>query len=62
MSTLGFDMYVEPLKLYLQKFREVILEGLDEELIHWCLFEALLCGQHLKYLVRYVMQDNVSSK
>ncbi|XP_038873220.1 nuclear transcription factor Y subunit beta isoform X2 [Salvelinus namaycush] len=22
MSTLGFDMYVEPLKLYLQKFRE----------------------------------------
>lgn len=23
MSTLGFDMYVEPLKLYLQKFREV---------------------------------------
>lgn len=25
MSTLGFDMYVEPLKLYLQKFREVIL-------------------------------------
>ncbi|XP_051977036.1 nuclear transcription factor Y subunit beta-like [Xyrauchen texanus] len=25
MSTLGFDMYVEPLKLYLQKFREVLL-------------------------------------
>lgn len=25
MSTLGFDMYVEPLKLYLQKFREVML-------------------------------------
>ena len=25
MSTLGFDMYVEPLKLYLQKFREVSL-------------------------------------
>lgn len=24
MSTLGFDMYVEPLKLYLQKFREVL--------------------------------------
>lgn len=23
MSTLGFDMYVEPLKVYLQKFREV---------------------------------------
>lgn len=23
MSTLGFDSYVEPLKLYLQKFREV---------------------------------------
>lgn len=23
MSTLGFDMYVEPLKIYLQKFREV---------------------------------------
>lgn len=27
MSTLGFDMYVEPLKLYLQKFREVIPKG-----------------------------------
>lgn len=26
MSTLGFDMYVEPLKLYLQKFREVQAE------------------------------------
>lgn len=25
MSTLGFDMYVEPLKHYLQKFREVLL-------------------------------------
>ena len=25
MSTLGFDSYVEPLKLYLQKYREVIL-------------------------------------
>lgn len=25
MSTLGFDNYVEPLKLYLQKYREVIL-------------------------------------
>ncbi|XP_061662135.1 nuclear transcription factor Y subunit beta-like isoform X1 [Syngnathoides biaculeatus] len=24
MSTLGFDMYVEPLKLYLQKFREAM--------------------------------------
>lgn len=25
MQTLGFDNYVEPLKLYLQKYREVIL-------------------------------------
>lgn len=43
MSTLGFDMYVEPLKLYLQKFREAMKgekgmsgvsvgEGLGEEL------------------------------
>ncbi|KAL6460279.1 hypothetical protein MHYP_G00320380 [Metynnis hypsauchen] len=42
MSTLGFDMYVEPLKLYLQKFREAmkgekgiavpVSEGLGEEL------------------------------
>ncbi|XP_008313460.1 nuclear transcription factor Y, beta a [Cynoglossus semilaevis] len=42
MSTLGFDMYVEPLKIYLQKFREVMKgekgmpgvvgEGLGEEL------------------------------
>lgn len=27
MSTLGFDSYVEPLKLYLQKFREVGIYG-----------------------------------
>ncbi|KAG7278612.1 hypothetical protein CRUP_013355 [Coryphaenoides rupestris] len=43
MSTLGFDMYVEPLKLYLQKFREAMKgekgmpgvsvgDGLGEEL------------------------------
>ncbi|XP_054656945.1 nuclear transcription factor Y, beta a isoform X1 [Dunckerocampus dactyliophorus] len=40
MSTLGFDMYVEPLKLYLQKFREAmkgekgmpVADGLGEEL------------------------------
>ncbi|XP_073802104.1 nuclear transcription factor Y, beta a isoform X1 [Danio rerio] len=43
MSTLGFDMYVEPLKLYLQKFREAMKgekgitpvavgEGLGEDL------------------------------
>ncbi|XP_062851095.1 nuclear transcription factor Y, beta a isoform X2 [Trichomycterus rosablanca] len=40
MSTLGFDMYVEPLKVYLQKFREgekgitavPVTEGLSEEL------------------------------
>lgn len=43
MSTLGFDMYVEPLKLYLQKFREAmkgekgiagvsVSEGIGEEL------------------------------
>lgn len=25
MSTLGFDNYVEPLKIYLQKYREVFL-------------------------------------
>jgi len=25
MSNLGFDNYVEPLKMYLQKYREVIL-------------------------------------
>ncbi|XP_018585646.1 nuclear transcription factor Y, beta a isoform X2 [Scleropages formosus] len=41
MSTLGFDMYVEPLKLHLQKFREAmkgekgiaaVSEGIGEEL------------------------------
>ncbi|WAR26109.1 NFYB-like protein [Mya arenaria] len=25
MSTLGFDSYVEPLKMYLQKYREVVI-------------------------------------
>lgn len=27
MTTLGFDAYVEPLKLYLQKYREVSIHG-----------------------------------
>ena len=27
MSTLGFDNYVEPLKLYLQKYREAMKVG-----------------------------------
>ncbi|KAH7948352.1 hypothetical protein HPB52_020788 [Rhipicephalus sanguineus] len=27
MSTLGFDNYIEPLKLYLQKYREVAMKG-----------------------------------
>lgn len=26
MSSLGFDNYVEPLKIYLQKYREVIIK------------------------------------
>ncbi|XP_037616743.1 nuclear transcription factor Y, beta a isoform X2 [Sebastes umbrosus] len=31
MSTLGFDMYVEPLKLYLQKFREPSWQQTEHE-------------------------------
>ncbi|CAN7982252.1 unnamed protein product [Ixodes pacificus] len=27
MSTLGFDNYIEPLKVYLQKYREVAMKG-----------------------------------
>lgn len=33
MSTLGFDNYVEPLKLYLQKYREVSLNVRTENKI-----------------------------
>ena len=42
MSTLGFDNYVEPLKIYLQKYREAMkgdkqaegeYEGLGEEIL-----------------------------
>jgi nuclear transcription Y subunit beta len=42
MSTLGFDNYVEPLKLYLQKYREAMkgdkhgegdFEGIGDELL-----------------------------
>ena len=43
MSTLGFDNYVEPLKVYLQKYREAMkgdkqpgegeFEGLQEEML-----------------------------
>lgn len=35
MSTLGFDNYVEPLKLYLQKYREVKVEFLKVEDINF---------------------------
>ena len=30
MSTLGFDKYVEPLKLYLEKYRETVKDDKDE--------------------------------
>lgn len=45
MSTLGFDMYVEPLKLYLQKFREVRLNTLLLlwQLAHHMLFNLSQC-------------------
>lgn len=36
MSTLGFDMYVEPLKLYLQKFREVRDALVDQPRVFLC--------------------------
>ncbi|XP_062300126.1 nuclear transcription factor Y, beta a isoform X1 [Scomber scombrus] len=55
MSTLGFDMYVEPLKLYLQKFREAMKgekgmpgvsvgEGLGEELTDESFSNAMPAG------------------
>lgn len=56
MSTLGFDSYVEPLKLYLQKFREAMkgekgiggtvttADGLSEELTEEAFTNQLPAG------------------
>ncbi|XP_069346083.1 nuclear transcription factor Y subunit beta isoform X2 [Eulemur rufifrons] len=56
MSTLGFDSYVEPLKLYLQKFREAMkgekgiggavtaTDGLSEELTEEAFTNQLPAG------------------
>ncbi|KAH0516406.1 Nuclear transcription factor Y subunit beta [Microtus ochrogaster] len=67
MSTLGFDSYVEPLKLYLQKFREAMkgekgiggavsaTDGLSEELTE----EAFTCENYnkgIKWLLRSVQK------
>uniref|UniRef100_A0A671S8G7 Nuclear transcription factor Y subunit beta-like n=1 Tax=Sinocyclocheilus anshuiensis TaxID=1608454 RepID=A0A671S8G7_9TELE len=63
MSTLGFDMYVEPLKLYLQKFREAmkgekgitpvtVSEGLGEELTDDS-FSNVLKGLHNELMLCY---------
>ncbi|VFV30829.1 nuclear transcription factor y subunit beta, partial [Lynx pardinus] len=56
MSTLGFNSYVEPLKLYIQKFREAMkgkkriggivtaIEGLSDELIEEAFTNQLPAG------------------
>ena len=31
MSTLGFDKYIDPLKLYLARYRETVMQGKAEE-------------------------------
>ena len=41
MSTLGFDNYVEPLKLYLQKYREG-MKG--ENKVQWNLISMTMLG------------------
>ena len=41
MSTLGFDNYVEPLKLYLQKYREAMKVILKKNLKFFCTFPNL---------------------
>jgi hypothetical protein len=43
MSTLGFDMYVEPLKLYLQKFREVRGSVCAPSAIAYAMLSRLVC-------------------
>ena len=70
MSTLGFDNYVEPLKLYLQKYRETMkgdkqpgegeFEGLQEDMLgRECRAAkmAKLHGQDVQYISLPVPQD-----
>ena len=48
MSTLGFDNYVEPLKLYLQKYREG-MKG--ENKVQWNLLNMTLLERKKLYNV-----------
>lgn len=59
MSTLGFDNYVEPLKLYLQKYRESMkgekqpgdgFEEIDEVICK--LYETIFCYE--RFLIRLI--------
>lgn len=58
MTTLGFDNYVEPLKLYLQKYREVTLFKYSSfcPLISNVLCVCIVCLTHyLKFMISYVI-------
>lgn len=56
MSTLGFEDYVEPLKVYLHKYREVCPLSLPLEL-----FLTLMssCGTHHVYLLVIAIHDDM---
>jgi hypothetical protein len=46
MTTLGFDNYVEPLKLYLQKYREVSIRKPTELLYSVCSCADITCSKY----------------
>lgn len=49
MTTLGFDAYVEPLKLYLQKYREV------SKKVHYC------CGHVSCAPMQFIKADKMNT-
>ena len=42
MQTLGFDSYVEPLRVYLQKYREVSVRNYGFQIFQCQLFEPVV--------------------
>jgi len=58
MQTLGFDTYVEPLKLYLQKYREVSWSKLYyEKEIHLYPYNVLICKELVNLSVSFLMDS-----
>ena len=60
MQTLGFDTYVEPLKLYLQKYREVSKSELcyEKKSYQYMYNQLSICKELINLVVKFFMDSS----